>query len=464
MILRKLKPELFRKQPYHLHGCDMQVHCTCANSPFREVHIFRIILFTLFLFLFSIPAQLHADLLARAEVLIGDGRYSDGLKQLEGYQPASKMTEQRALWARGLAHVKLGQPSAALPFLERLVALAPQNSKYRLELSVALGQLGQTERALYHIELARGSGLPPNVDQQVAAYAQALENPKIVSGHLSFAIVPETNAAKRTSATGLELFGLPFVLDPSARAQSATGIEISSGVVASPLLAPGWRAQVGVSTQLIFFGGAVPNDYFGRLYAEIIHGHLETGQTNAQVFTTQRFLDDKKYSQSSGLTLSHARRLTPSTRVDGLLLFEDTNYLSGQEIRRIFVSAGSTHLVHSQLQLSFGARMEQRSSDTETLAGTLLGVSVGAKYRFQGGVQVALNLDYEKNRFDGVSPTFQISRNDNRTTARFEVSNSHWNWKGFAPVMDITAERQSSTIIINEFNNFGASFGITRRF
>ena len=89
---------------------------------------------------------------------------------------------------------------------------------------------------------------------------------------------------------------------------------------------------------------------------------------------------------------------------------------------------------------------------------------MGGQYRFKGGVQIGLSLDYERNRFDGISPLFQVKRQDRKRLARLELSKSQWNWKGFSPVLKITAERQSSTIVINEFRNFGAAFEVTRRF
>lgn len=130
---------------------------------------------------------------------------------------------------------------------------------------------------------------------------------KIINGHFTFAIVPETNAVKRTSATEVELFGLPFQINPDVRAKAATGVEIGTGVVASPQIAPGLRAQLGLALQFRLFDGKAPDDYIGKLYGGISHGFLETGQTRAQVFATRRLLDKSLYSRSTGLALGYAR-------------------------------------------------------------------------------------------------------------------------------------------------------------
>lgn len=421
-------------------------------------------IFLLVLSVMLAAAPLRAEVLARAEGMIREGNPAAALRSLAGYEPHSPATAQRMLWAQGVANMKLGQPKAALPVLERLVAAAPRAPEFRLELAAALGQLGQTERALYHIEIARSAGLPAEMDQRVAAYAQTLEKPKILNGHFSIAIVPESNAVKRTRATDIALFGLPFRINPEARAKAATGVAIGAGVVASPQIAPGWQAQVGLALTFRLFDGKATDDHSGRLFAGVTAGYLETGQTRAQVFTTRRILDSALYSRSNGVSLAHLRRVTPSTRIDGGVTVEDLKYRNGSGVRRNFISAGVTHLVHPQLELSFGVRMEDRRSDTATLAGQLVSARMGGQYRFKGGVQIGLSLDYERNRFDGISPLFQVKRQDRKRLARLELSKSQWNWKGFSPVLKITAERQSSTIVINEFRNFGAAFEVTRRF
>lgn len=406
----------------------------------------------------------YAEALASAEAQIRAGEPTEGLRLLRGYRPATPEAEQRLLWALSIANMRLRQPAAALPHLERLVALAPREPQFRLELAAALGQLGQNERALYHIEIARGAGLSPALDQRVAAYAQQLENPRRFSGHLSFAIAPQSNPVKRTNATEVTLFGLPFQINPDTRARSATGVEVSAGVMALPQLAPGLRGQIGFAADMTFYNGRAPDDYTGRVYAGLIHGFVETGQTRGQVFATQRLLDKRSHSRSLGATIGHARRLTPATRVDGTLTHERLTYRAGPTMRRNTLRVGVNHTFDPQLDLRLGARLERRSSERDALAGQLEGVSLGGQYRFTGGMQVGLTLDYERNRFPGEVPLFLTARRDNRVSARVDLAHSQWNWNGFAPVLRLSIERQSSTIPINEFRNLGASFGLTRQF
>ncbi len=405
-----------------------------------------------------------AERLAQAEALYAGGDAAGALQTVAEYQAGDAVALQRLMWLRALANMRLGQPAAALPDLERLVATYPRVPQYRLELAAALGRLGQAERALYHIEIARSADLPEAVDRRVAAYAQELENPQIFSGHISFAIVPESNAAKRTSATEVTLFGLPFVINPNVRARSATGLEVNAGLTASPRLGDGLTARFGASTRLRFFDGNAPDDYTARVFAGLVQGHLETGQTRAEIFATQRWLDKRDYSRSLGVTLAHARRLTPATRLDGQITREHLRYRTGARMQRNLGSIGLRHALNPQLEFRIAGRVERRSASQDTLAGRMEGITLGAQYRFEGGVQLGLTLDHERNRYDGLHPLFGVARDDRRSLARLDLAHSQWNWNGFAPVLRLSYERQRSTIILNDYRNLGASFGVTRRF
>lgn len=405
-----------------------------------------------------------AEALGRAEALIGAGEPARGLALLRDYRPATAAAEQRLLWALAIANMRLGQPAGALPHLERLVALAPRQTDYRLELAAALGQLGQNERALYHIEIARASGLPAPIDQRVADFAQRLENPRIVRGYISFAIAPESNPVKRTRATEVMLFGLPFQINPETRASAATGLEIHGGVSVLPPLTPALRGQLGLDLHLLFYNGRAPDDYYARLFAGLIHGRVETGQSRAQVFATRRAFDKEFYSRSIGLILGHTRRVSPATRLDGSVTHERLTYRFGATKQRNLLRGRVTHVINPQLDLSFGARVEQRRSERDSLAGRLMGVTLGGQARFIGGTQLGLTLDYERNRFPGEVPLFFVTRRDNKLSARVDIAHSQWNWGGFAPVLRLSYERQNSTVVINEFRNIGASIGVTRQF
>ncbi len=422
----------------------------------------RVLLVTLCLSLWGVAAE--AERLSQAEAFFAAGNAAAALQEITGYQARDANERQRLLWLRALANMRLGQSAAALPDLERLVAEHPRVPQYRLELAAALGRLGQAERAVYHIEIARSAGLPDAVDQRVAAYAQELESPKIFSGHISFAIVPESNAAKRTSATEVTLFGLPFLINPNARAKPATGLEINSGIAASPRLADGLNAHIGVSTRLRFFDGNAPDDYTARVFAGLVHGHIETGQTRAEVFATQRWLDRRDYARSLGVTLAYARRLTPTTRIDGQITRENLRYRTDARMQRNLGVLGVRHLINPQLELSIAGRLEHRSASQATLAGRMVGVTLGAQYRFTGGVQLGVTLDHERNRYDGVHPLFGIARDDQRSLARLDLAHGQWSWNGFAPILRLTYERQRSTIILNDYRNIAASIGATRRF
>ena len=402
--------------------------------------------------------------LQRSVDLLRSGDAVRALEALDGFSAATPEDEVSLLWIRALAMVRLGQPNAAIPLLERLVALAPERAEYRLELAYALSQVGQTERALFHIGIARGSRLPPVVDARVAEFEKRLQFPKVVRGHFTFAVVPESNPTNRTSAREIFLGGLPFVVNPDARAKAATGLEVNAGLTASPQIAPGWRAQIGFSARTRFFGNRGRDDYTGRVFAGVVQGHVETGQTRQQVFLTRRWLDKRHFSHSHGVSLGYARRLSPATRLDLSAVYENLSYSAGHDLRRKVASVALSHMLSPQLEVSLSAHGEQRDSSLVSLGGDSWGAGIGAQYQFKGGLQASLNLNHVRKSYDGLHPLFGIARQDDFTKSRLRLANNQWNWKGFAPVLDITYEKQDSSVVLNRFRNVGASIGVTRRF
>lgn len=192
------------------------------------------------------PAQQPEDALARAEAQVNAGDYGTAISALRdmGTQ-AVREAELRRLWALSMAHVRQGRPRAAQPFLDRLVSLAPDAVTYRLELANALEAAGQPERARYHYALARGAALPPPLATEVTRRIDRIDRARVWEGNFRFAIVPESNPAKRTASDTILIGDLPFKLKDGSRAQPARGIELGLGLAALPQLGPDLRLRLG---------------------------------------------------------------------------------------------------------------------------------------------------------------------------------------------------------------------------
>lgn len=114
-------------------------------------------------------------------------------------QSATPQTPQDSVeqaWIIGLSHMRENAPRAALPYLERSVTLAPDVTRFRLELARALYLTEQDDRARFHFESALAGQLALGEIAAIQEYLTAMDRRKTWQGHASIAIVPQTNPTR----------------------------------------------------------------------------------------------------------------------------------------------------------------------------------------------------------------------------------------------------------------------------
>ncbi len=411
------------------------------------------------------PWAVGATPLDEAEQAILQGRAAAAIPMLERYSPQTRTEALRRLWMLGVANNRAGRAQAAVEPLAKLVAQVPESAAFRLELAGALLRAGQSERARYHLEQVKGTDLPPAVQAQVQAQLDRMQKPKAWQGYFRFALVPESNAAHRTQAEVVNLGGLVFDLAPGARQQAANGVELGFGLAALPRLSDGLRARFGVDVHARIFDGRAPNDVTARASAGLLHFGDAGRQISAEVFASQRWLDDVLYSRGRGVGLSYGRVLGARTRLTLGAQHELLDYRSGAYgVNRSAASLQLAYAASPQLMLRGALRAEHRTSSYTQAAGAAMGASIGGDYLFAGGLRLGLDLSYDHNAYDGRHPLFGVQRVDEKWAATVQLTNQNWNYRGFAPVLKLGAEQQDSSIVLNSYRNLSASVGITRAF
>lgn len=417
------------------------------------------------LFFCLLPFVALTSPLDTAERAMQSGQTEKALELAEGYQPTDRAGSIRHLWVLGVAYNRLNRPRAAIAPLDRLVALAPAQADFRLELALALLRAGQSDRARHHFTLARGAGLQPALEARVQAEIDKIDNSKDWQGYLRFALVPESNAARRTAAETVSLGGLTFRLQPGAQAQSAVGVELGFGLAALPKLSENLRARLAFDVLGRTFDGRAPEDVTFRISAGLLHFADRGRQFSAEVFTSHRWLDKSIYSRSQGVDLRHSRLVGGKTNLTTSFVHERLSYVQPTyDVNRAAISFQVSHTATPQLQLLAAARTERRHSTNQLAAGQAYGLSLGGQYSFSGGVRAGLMLSYDHDSFAGVHPLFGVRRVDRKSAAMVQINNQNWSHRGFSPVFKIGIERRRSSIVINSYQNLTASIGLTRSF
>jgi len=415
------------------------------------------------------PAQQPEDALARAEAQVNAGDYGTAISALRdmGTQ-AVREAELRRLWALSMAHVRQGRPRAAQPFLDRLVSLAPDAVTYRLELANALEAAGQPERARYHYALARGAALPPPLATEVTRRIDRIDRARVWEGNFRFAIVPESNPARRTASDTILIGDLPFKLKDGSRAQPARGIELGLGLAALPQLGPDLRLRLGAAVDARLYGEGEPDDVQARAELGLLHFGDRNRRLGAGLTLGKRWIDGEPYANTRGVYLTWGRSIDARARsaLNLTLIRERTDYEApGTEpATRSIAAASLSHTVTPRLQLSFGLQLERTESVLATEAGQGGAVTLGARYAFEGGLLAELTLALGRHEREGPDRLLGIVREDRRQSLTLKLTHRDWAVAGFAPVLELGAERQDSTNDLYSYENHRALLGITRRF
>src|SRR5690606_17298459 len=248
--------------------------------------------------------------LTRAEAMVNAGDHDGAIAALRALGPLpDRPAEIRRQWALAMAHVRGGMPRAALPHLERLVSLAPGGATFRLELAATLERVGQTDRARHHYRLAQGARLPPALAAEVVRRIDRIDRDRAWEGSFRFALVPESNPARRTAAETLVIGDIPFTLKPGARAQPAQGVDLGLGLVALPRLGPDLRLRLGGQTDARLYGGKAPDDIRARLELGLLHLGDRSRRLGAGLTFGRRWIEGDAYSETRGGYLTWGRAL-----------------------------------------------------------------------------------------------------------------------------------------------------------
>lgn len=411
--------------------------------------------------------QRDAQLEAGARALVAAGRRGEALARYRAWAPATAGGAERRLWAIAMLARAEGQGDLAGGALERLVTLRPDVARFRFEFARTLEAAGQTPRARFHYEAALGGTLTAPERRAAERALVALAQEKRWQGSLSFGLIPASNPGRRTSTTTLLIDGLPVTVAGSARARAATGAEIGAHLAFAPVLAPGWQGRASFDLDAIGYdSAAVPSDVTvtpGLALIRRTPGGLrwEVGASFAQ-----RWIDGQIYSRGPGLSLALFAPLGARDTMVAAIVAQDLTFPGAP------LSAGGrsramlrwSHAVDPRFVIRVGVAFERSAARVPSLAYRAGEISFGASYAFEGGLSLGADLTLRHARYDGASTLFGLRREDDRQSLAFTAQHGALAVAGFTPVVQLTWERQSSTLPVADYRNLSLGLGLSRRF
>lgn len=370
---------------------------------------------------------------------------------------------QRILWDTAKKHMIEGAPRAALPLLEQLVTLAPEQAVFRLELAYALFQIADDERANYHLVLARGASLSPSELGITEALLARIRDRKNWTASYHLNVVPQSNIGQGTYHRTITIGGLDFIPTPP---KGGVVLGLGGSFTYLPKLGRDMRARFMVAGDFKVSKTRAFRDYTVRSEAGILWQKDHGLQFGFGASYEIRRVADRAYSQSSGLYLSYGSRIgTAGTLAIRAAYFQRAyaiNPLKDGPIGQLVVSY--SHVVSPAFLLRASGVIARTKAAAAQHSGTNVVLSVGGQYAFTGGIVANIDVTFGVERRDGIHRLFGVARQDRRRSIDLKLHKRDLRIGKFVPQISIGYTDVQSTLPINSYNNSYMSIQLSRQF
>ena len=418
------------------------------------------------LFTGSASVAVQAQSIAQAEGLFLANETAAARQAVESTGPVDPEEEIQRIWIKALSHMREDAPRAALPHLERLVTLVPDATRFRLELARALYLVEDNERAAFHFQQALGGTLSLAEIATVNEYLRAMENRKPWRGHMRVAVVSQSNPWHRSGEDFADIGG--HLLLPLPEIERATGLEVGVGGTYQPQLGNDLYGRA----HLMVTGQVFEEDKLNRWHLRSELGLMSLGDQGQQIgggVTLQgAFGDQGRIMHGAGIYASFQRRFGNRTSLVIRVNADQLRYAGVPNLDgpRVAISAEGARIVSPQMRLHGSVSLSHHHTKAEFNRRSTASLTFGGQYAFAGGVIGGLEAQFVHGRMAEANP-LQLQygpERSNRVGLTAQMLHRDFTLRGFAPVLVMGYEHQTSTVPTNAFRNFKISLGATRSF
>ncbi|MBA2587801.1 MAG: DUF560 domain-containing protein [Alphaproteobacteria bacterium] len=401
---------------------------------------------------------------AAAQLLIANNRLDDAKKLLE-HDLAASLDDSQTLFLLATVAVAQKDYDTAISLYRRILVHEPGAERVRLELARTFFLKGDYDNADRQFRFARAGDINDVVKANVDHFLGAINRLREWTVNFSFALAPDTNQNAATSASQVNLFGLPFALDKSARRQSGIGLAGDIGGEWSPLLNDNLKARVGGDLSRTEYSGGQFDDmtlsgYAGPqwLFSDWDVSVLATG--------FERWYANQDYVSGAGGKIAADYGITSDLLIGASA--------GGQQVTNRFIPEQSGPLLSGQVsgtyiltpsslfQLQFGLNRQEAMIAPYSYTGLWFGggYQQDLPFGFSAGFQPAFFLT----RYDDALPVFGKTRSDDTLMLAFSLLNRRFDYHGFTPRFSYVFTEQHSNIPLYSFTRSQFQIGLTSLF
>lgn len=341
----------------------------------------------------------------------------------------------------------------------------PRLLRVRLELARTLFMEKKDEQADYHFRLAASEHPPVQVSRNIVRFREAIRARRSWRFNVDIGFAPDSNINSATDKQSVDIFGLPFKLDPNARARSGTGI--FAGGDAS--LRVNRFGAVPIYLQAYGRWTHYRDDRFDDAYAGGEAGpefKLAGGRLRTTASGLMRWYGRQLLVASAGAHLDYEKLVGDKWTVGGTLLVRHNDYARRRDVDGWDVEAralanrplGRTALGSAYFGIERNLANDPGQAFWRERAGVGIIKEIGWGLRPQVAIDIARQVG------DGPLAPFGKVRRDWLLQGSLSIYKRDWNLGGFAPSLSLGVTRNYSTLPLYQQRRVRGEIRLTRAF
>ena len=405
--------------------------------------------------------QAFAQAVARA---LRDGDHRLALALIESRPDIAAMPAGVRL--RGELMIKLGRASEAVALLEGHLTQDATDALARFQMGELHFAAHRDRSAILAYRLALAGNLDAARRSIVLARLGAIEDRRDLRISLSGAIAPDSNVNGATSATTIDLYGLPFSLSDDARRRAGVSATVSASLERRIRMAGPYALTVGGSAVVLEASGRAFDQNQIALFAGPEVKLAE--HARLALLATYRDIDygGADLETWRGLQLTGEAYGDPQTRWDGSTHLDHIDSQRAAALEGWAYGAqfsrtrflGPSALWRASLNLDAHALTSSEASYREAR------LAVGRLFALPFSSLGYLEPYGHERVFEGRSSIFGVRRADREVGASLRISRRDWRVKGAFPFVQTTISRSSSNVALGRYSRQRVEFGFTRDF
>jgi len=346
----------------------------------------------------------------------------------------------------------------------RILGRDPRLLRVRLELARTLFMEKKDEQADYHFRLAAAEHPPAGVTRNIIRFREAIRARRAWRFNFDVGFAPDSNINSATDKQTVDIDGLPFQLDPTARARSGTGV--FAGAEASVRLNRFGKIPV-------YLGGYGRLTRYSDYRFEDAYAGAEAGPelqlTGGRLRTTAtglvRWYGRKRLVTSFGAKFDYEKLLGKWT-AGAALMVRHNGYAGRSDVDGWDTEARvSANRPLGATTLGFGyASVGRNWAKDAGQAFWRMQLGIGALKEIGWGLRPQLRFDLARQFGDAPLAPFNKRRREWLLQGSFSIYKRDWNLGGLAPSLSLTVTRNHSTLSLYDEHRIRGEMRLTKAF